>query len=56
VLFPIALGVTVLAFRRTAGPRGVIFWLGTSASAAVTAAGLVAAGLLLFLLVSGDLT
>ena len=56
VLFPLALGTTVLAFRRTARPRGLVFWLGTLASALVTAAGLFTAGLLLVLLVTGELT
>ena len=56
VLFPVALGTTALAFRRTARPRGLVFWLGTVASALVTAAGLVTAGFLLFLLVTGELS
>jgi hypothetical protein len=40
VLFPIALALSVLAYRRTVRPRGFIFWLGSIASAAVTVAGL----------------
>jgi hypothetical protein len=39
-LFPIALALSVLAYRRTVRPRGFIFWLGSIASAAVTVAGL----------------
>jgi hypothetical protein len=39
VLFPIALALSALAYRRTVRPRGFIFWLGSIASAAVTVAG-----------------
>jgi hypothetical protein len=56
VLFPAGLALNVVAFRRTAPPRGLIFWLGSPANAVVTAAGLFVSALLIVLLVSGELT
>jgi hypothetical protein len=47
VLFPIALALSVLGYRRTVRPRGFIFWLGSIASAVVTVAGLGAVVVLL---------
>jgi hypothetical protein len=41
LLFPVALALNGLAFRRTARPRGFIFWLGSLASGVVTVVGLV---------------
>jgi hypothetical protein len=52
LLFPIAVVLTVLAFRRTAPPRGVVFWVGSVASALVTVAGLVTLAVVTAVLVS----
>jgi hypothetical protein len=35
LLFPVALALNVLAFRRTARPRGFIFWLGSLAASSL---------------------
>lgn len=50
--FPVAVVLTVLAFRRTAPPRGFVFWLGSVASAVVSAAGAVALAVVIAVLVS----
>jgi hypothetical protein len=39
--------LNVLAFRRTARPRGLVFWLGSVATAVVSAAGLFVLALVL---------
>jgi hypothetical protein len=44
---PIAVALTVIAYRRTDNRRGFIFWFGTLASGAVTIAGLGAVVVLL---------
>jgi hypothetical protein len=56
LLFPAGVALNVVAFRRTAPPRGLIFWLGSLANAVVTAAGLFVSVLLVVLLVSGELS
>ena len=40
VLGPAALAATAVAYRRTAAPRGWVFWLGAAASAVLAAVGL----------------
>ena len=42
LLFPAAVALNVLSFRRTEPPRGFVFWLGTLATAVVTAGGVLA--------------
>ena len=42
LLFPAAVALNVLSFRRTEPPRGFAFWLGTLATAVVAAGGLFA--------------
>jgi hypothetical protein len=50
--FPVAVVLTALAFRRTAPPRGFVFWLGSIASVVVTVAGLVTLVVVIAVLVS----
>ena len=42
LLFPAAVALNVLSFRRTERPRGFVLWLGTLATAVVTAVGVLA--------------
>jgi hypothetical protein len=39
ILLPAALALNVVAFRRTAPPHGLIFWLGSVANATVIVVG-----------------
>jgi hypothetical protein len=55
LLFPAAVALNVFSFRRTARPRGFVFWLGTLATAVVTAAGLLAVTVIVAAFVSDEL-
>ena len=54
ISLPAAVVANVLAFRRTAHPRGLVFWLGTLANAIVTAVGIYILAALGVLLGSAD--